>query len=263
MDGEAVDAATPAGPAPAAADVGNTAMDGVRGGGGSDADGGVASKAAMAMAAAAAAAPSADAHDAAMTDDTGVVNGGGGVATLAEAGAPVGVVAAEDGDAVAEEVDEDDDGMPVTALDMSHEPTGGLGVGYALPETLEELDCTNNRIASITPPAPLPALRVLSLRQNVITALPPLPYPALTHLDLYLNALTSVTAQAFPTATRLEVLDLSFNAIKSLAAFPDTAVLPALRELFFDTEQGVPHCGAAAGGAADARVGRQPPALHR
>jgi len=49
---------------------------------------------------------------------------------------------------------------------------------------------------------------------------------------LYLNALTSVTAAAFPTASRLEMLDLSFNSIKSLAAFPDTAVLPALRELF-------------------------------
>lgn len=73
---------------------------------------------------------------------------------------------------------------------------------------------------------------MLSLRQNAISSLPPLPYPALTHLDLYLNALTVVTAEAFPNAAALQVLDLSFNSIKSLSAFPDTTVLPSLRELY-------------------------------
>lgn len=100
------------------------------------------------------------------------------------------------------------------------------------PRPRQELDCTNNRINNITPPPSLPALRVLSLRQNAISSLPPLPYPALTHLDLYLNALTTVTAEAFPDGKALEVLDLSFNSIKSLSAFPDTTVLPALRELY-------------------------------
>lgn len=103
---------------------------------------------------------------------------------------------------------------------------------YGCPRPHQELDCTNNRINSITPPPSLPALRVLSLRQNAISSLPPLPYPALTHLDLYLNALTTVTAAAFPDAKALEVLDLSFNSIKSLSSFPDTTVLPALRELY-------------------------------
>lgn len=103
---------------------------------------------------------------------------------------------------------------------------------YGCPRPRQELDCTNNRINSVTPPPSLPALRVLSLRQNAISSLPPLPYPALTHLDLYLNALTTVTAAAFPDAKALEVLDLSFNSIKSLSSFPDTTVLPALRELY-------------------------------
>lgn len=30
-----------------------------------------------------------------------------------------------------------DDNLPVTVVDMSHEPTGGLGVGYTLPATVE------------------------------------------------------------------------------------------------------------------------------
>jgi len=140
MDGDAMGAATPPEPAPAATDVGNTAMDGVCAGGSCGAEGGAAAKVAAAAAAAAAtthvADPCADAAEPAMTDDTGTRNGGGGDAPSVEAGTPAGVAAGGDANTADVGVDEDD-GMPITALDMSHEPTGGLGVGYTLPETLE------------------------------------------------------------------------------------------------------------------------------
>lgn len=69
----------------------------------------------------------------AMVDDSGNGLGGGLDAPSTKGGTAAVVAAVGEGDAD----DAEDDGLRVTVLDMSHEPTGGLGAGYALPETLE------------------------------------------------------------------------------------------------------------------------------
>lgn len=117
----------------AAADVGNTAMDGA------DADGVPAGKAAAALSVAATppddtSAAVASGAPMAMDPPGGAGGGDGG------GGASAATAAAGASDArprASSPVDDSDDNTPVTVVDMSHEPTGGIGVGYTLPPTVE------------------------------------------------------------------------------------------------------------------------------
>lgn len=124
----------------AAADVGNTAMDGV------DADGVPVGKAAAALSVAAtppndsSAAVASGAPMAVHPPGDGAGGDGSGVASAAtaaagEADAPPRATSPtkENGDSDAAT----EDNTPVTVVDMSHEPTGGIGVGYTLPATVE------------------------------------------------------------------------------------------------------------------------------
>lgn len=122
----------------AAADVGDTAMDDM------DAGGGPLGKAAAPVSVAAS--PAVDSSAAVASgapmavDPSGVGAGGDGsggasaaTAAAAEPGASPRATPPNDDSGSSEA----GDGTPVTVVDMSHEPTGGLGVGYTLPATVE------------------------------------------------------------------------------------------------------------------------------
>lgn len=121
----------------AADDVGNTAMDGV------DTDGVPVGKAAAALSVAATPPNDSSAAVGPMVvdppgDGAGCDGSGGASAATAAAGeadAPPRATSPTDDSGASDEAADED--MSVTVVDMSHEPTGGLGVGYTLPATVE------------------------------------------------------------------------------------------------------------------------------
>lgn len=120
--------------------------------------------------------------------------------------------------------------LSLTAIDLTCNELHGMPALGGAPQCAQ-LWLGHNRIASMAPPAPLPALRELDLQHNQLVALLPLPLsPCLERLGCSCNRIARIEEGAcYP---RLQQLGLFGNALANLD--PLEALLarsPALRRL--------------------------------
>ncbi|XP_054661657.1 platelet glycoprotein Ib alpha chain isoform X1 [Grus americana] len=106
--------------------------------------------------------------------------------------------------------------MGILLLNANH--LVSLSTAAFLPFTqLQDLDLSNNGLASLHTGHLLPSLRELILSHNALGALPTLRgLPALTRLAVAYNNLVSLDPGAFRTVPRLQDLDLRGNRLRTL-----------------------------------------------
>lgn len=117
-------------------------------------------------------------------------------------------------------------------IDRTNESLGAIGNGYTLSSNLTCLNLTNNRLKTIENLEPCTLLRELVLSQNSISTVQGLDtLMDLVELDLYMNHIGHIPPTSFQNNPKLKKLDLSFNRIRILDAFPCNN-LSRLHELY-------------------------------
>lgn len=123
-------------------------------------------------------------------------------------------------------------------VDLAHHPHANMGVEYKFGPNVIDLDLTHCGLKKIENIQHLTQLRILRLRQNLLTSIEEHGTgleccSELEHLDLYDNQLktSTISVELFNRhLTKLNLLDLSFNQLRHCLIGLD---LPQLEELYY------------------------------